>query len=147
MSARRMATYYTRFACVLPLGTSENVACARAAFAAYERALATNDEDVPAFCVVETTGDAGPELLITSGEGSGDPDQVAAFVGLVGRSCGLAGPWGFVWGYSCDRNRTDGFGGGAVVLDLATGEILDFLSCDRWLIARLGNELAAPVPR
>jgi hypothetical protein len=135
-----MANYYTRFSCVLPVGSPENIQRAYDAFAEYADHLKL-DEEVPAFCVTHDA--ARSEMLITSGDGSGDPDQVAAYAAYVGPSCGLAGPWGFVWSYTCDRDQTDGFGGGALVLDLADGRILDAMSCDEWLVGRLSQLLAA----
>ena len=45
----------------------------------------------------------------------------------------LTGLWGMQYANTCSRPRIDGFGGGAHVLDLATGETVDWIYTDGWL--------------
>lgn len=40
---------------------------------------------------------------------------------------------GMQYANSCSKPRIDGFGGGAHVLDLATGETVDWIYTDGWL--------------
>ena len=50
---------------------------------------------------------------------------------------GLKGLWGFQYANTCSRPRLDGFGGGAHVLDLATGETVAWTYTDGWLAEML----------
>jgi hypothetical protein len=138
-----MANYHTRFACLLELHSAENVSRAMAVFATCETALEEGVETTD-FEVSNDPEMDGTDLLITSGDGSGDPNQVADFVGRVGQACGLRGHWGFVWAITCDRNRVDAFGGGALVIDLGTGEVARSFDCDEWLGQALDSLRPSP---
>ena len=46
---------------------------------------------------------------------------------------GLTGRWGFQYANTCSRPRVDAFGGGAHVLDLATGETVAWTYTSGWL--------------
>ncbi len=62
------------------------------------------------------------------------------FVKLCAAEFGLAGRWGFQYANTCSRPRLDGFGGGAHVLDLATGETVDWIYTDGWLGQTISSE-------
>ena len=64
---------------------------------------------------------------------TGDPEHVIQFVKRCAAEFGLSGLWGFQYANSCSKPRIDGFGGGAHVLDLATGETVDWIYTDGWL--------------
>ena len=49
----------------------------------------------------------------------------------------LSGRWGFQFALTCSKPRVGAFGGGAHLLDLATGETLAWTSTDRWLADHL----------
>ena len=66
-------------------------------------------------------------------DGNGDPEHVIQFVKHCAREFGLSGRWGFQYATGCSRPRTDAFGGGAHVLDLATGETVGWIYSGSWL--------------
>ncbi len=138
-----MAAYTTLFACMLPLGSANNARTALDLYLVFTDRLRAEEEPV-AFEVRLDPESDGTELILSSGAGSGDPDHVMAFVGLCGPALGLSGRWGFTWAETGDQDCPDGFGGGAVVLDLANGEVVASLDCDSWLAARLGHQPVLP---
>ena len=64
---------------------------------------------------------------------TGDPAHVIRFVQRCATAFGLSGRWGFQYANTCSRPRPDGFGGGAHVLDLATGETVAWTYTHGWL--------------
>ena len=52
---------------------------------------------------------------------------------------GLEGRWGFAYAETCSRPRLDGFGGGAIVLDLARPETVSWVHTGEWLAERTGQ--------
>lgn len=131
-----MANYYTQFSCVLDLGTPDNVARAMHIFRPSPETEPSDDKGWYGF-MVQPAPESGPgHLWIHDGDG-GNVEEVIEFVQHCGRTFGLTGRWGFQYANSCSKPRLDGFGGGAHVLDLATGETVDWLSSDGWLAATL----------
>ena len=51
---------------------------------------------------------------------------------------------GIHWALTCSRPRPAGFGGGAHVLDLATGETIDWMDCEHWLVTQVTAASAVP---
>ena len=70
---------------------------------------------------------------------TGDPAHVIQFVQRCAAAFGLSGRWGFQYANTSSRPRLDGFGGGAHVLDLATGETVAWIYTDGWLAQVLGG--------
>ncbi len=132
-----MANYQTRFACKLLVGNDDARQRAIALHAEYRAKLEERNEDVNFEIKTDRVSDAY-SLIFTSLEGSGDPDQVVDFLARLGPALGLTGRWGFVWANVCDRDRFDGFGGGAVIVKLETGEVAASLDCESWLADTLG---------
>ena len=64
---------------------------------------------------------------------TGDPERLIQFVKRCAAAFGLSGRWGFQYANTCSKPRLDGFGGGAHVLDLASGETVDWIYTDGWL--------------
>lgn len=132
-----MADYFTHFSCLLDVGTPENAAQALVLFTA----LAEDEEDevrTDGFAVsIDEPGSGG---LWIRDEGSGDPEQVIGFVRRCAARFGLTGRWGFQYATTCSRPRLDAFGGGAHVLDLATGETVHWTSADGWLATALAGD-------
>ncbi|WP_323718174.1 MULTISPECIES: hypothetical protein [Paracoccus] len=127
-----MADYFTHFSCILDVGTSENAARALELY----NVLASEDEmaDLPSdgfLLSIQPDHDSG-QLWIRD-DVSGDPEQVIRFVKRCAAAFGLTGLWGFQWANSCSRPRVNAFGGGAHVLDLATGETVDRIDSGNWL--------------
>lgn len=52
---------------------------------------------------------------------------------MCAKEFGLTGRWGFQYANSCSRPRIDAFGGGAHVMDLATGETVSWIDTRGWL--------------
>ena len=138
-----MATYTTLFACTLPLGSADNARTALDLYLEFADELRAEDEPVAFEVRLDPEGE-DTELTLSSGAGSGDPDQVMAFVGRCGPALGLSGRWGFTWAETGDQDCPDGFGGGAVVLDLASGEVVASLECDSWLADALSSQPVLP---
>ncbi len=109
-----MAEYLTQFSCLLDVGSAENAAKALDLY-------------------------TGGTTLWMRSEGSGDPEALIQFVKCCARAFGLTGRWGFQYANTCSRLRPDAFGGGAHVLDLATGETVDWIDSDGWLAATLAG--------
>lgn len=58
---------------------------------------------------------------------------MARFVLRCAEAFDVQGSWGFSWGLTCTKPRTDGFGGGALVLDLGRRERIAWIDCADWL--------------
>ncbi len=138
-----MADYTTLFACSLPLGSADNARTALDLYLMFADELRAEGEPV-AFDVRLDPESNGIELILSSSAGSGDPDQVMAFVGRCGPRLGLGGHWGFAWAETGGQDRPDGFGGGAVILNLATGDVVASLDCTSWLADALGSQPVRP---
>jgi hypothetical protein len=69
----------------------------------------------------------------------GDTNHVTAYVQHLAEELELTGLWGFKWVRTCSRPRIDGFGGGACVIDLASGEITASITTGEWLAQHLAE--------
>lgn len=128
-----MSNYHTHFSCALNLGGADCVRTANQIFAEMEKEY------------LETFGDIGFQLsnqpggveiaLIQDGVG-GDPDHVIEFVRRCCKAISLCGLWGFQWAYTCDRHSLNAFGGGAHLINMATGETAGYVDTNEWLTLR-----------
>ena len=127
-----MTDFSTRYSCLLDVGTSANVA---RAFDIYAALMAENDrEDPPAEPFhLSVTPEHGASRLWLRDLGTADPQIAITFVTRCAETFGLTGRWGFQYANACSKPRVDGFGGGAHVLDLATGETVAWTYTDGWL--------------
>jgi hypothetical protein len=134
-----MANYYTKFSVRLPVRGPE-AAIAALALLDRQRDLACAHDDggeAVAFCHFMATIDDDPllkrdGLWIRSDDG-GDPDSVLSFVQACAKaSLTPEGYWSFVWSFHCNVPRLDGFGGGACVIDLATGAVVAVIDLNDW---------------
>ncbi len=139
-----MADYFTRFSVMLPLGSAERIGPALAIYAKLAEDL-DRDEEASIGFDAAASPEVDPAALWLSAKEDGNPEHVIAFVRLCGEAFGLTGRWGFRWALTCSRMRLDGWGGGAHVLDLATGETVEWLDYEDWLAERLGEAPAAPI--
>ncbi len=139
-----MADYYTRFSVMLPLGSADRIAPALAIYAKLAEDLDRDEEAAIGF-EAAASPEVDPAALWLSAEEDGNPEHVITFVRLCGEAFGLTGRWGFRWALTCSRMRLDGWGGGAHVLDLATGQTVEWLDCEDWLAERLAEAPAAPI--
>lgn len=132
-----MADYFTQFSCVLAVGSAENVARAIDIHQSMDVAYA-NFEDSEIGFQIDSEGSTS--LWIHDLDGFGGQEHVIKFVLLCAAEFDLHGRWGFTWALTCSRPRTDGFGGGAQLLDLSARKSLDWIDCDHWLAAKLADD-------
>lgn len=131
-----MAEFYTQFSCLLDVGSAENAAQALALYTAFCAEGAAEDPPSEGFALSIEPEHGGTTLWMHS-VGSGDPEALIQFVKRCAHAFGLTGLWGFQYANTCSRLRPDAFGGGAHVLDLATGETVDWTDSDGWLAVTL----------
>ena len=126
-----MADYHTKFACILPLGTAENVARALAIYGEMDVEKSAEDETLGFEATHQPTlAQAG---LFLSADGDGNPEHVIDFALRYAETLNLQGQWGFAWALTCSRPRLDGFGGGAHLLDLGRRETIAWVDTEHWL--------------
>ncbi len=133
-----MADYFTHFSCLFDVGTPENAAQALALAATPVEG--DEDDAAPSDGFAVSIDEPGSSRLWNRDDGSGDPERVIGFARRCGAAFGPSGRWGFQYANTCSRPRLDAFGGGAHVLDLATGETVDWTSTDGWLATVLAGD-------
>ncbi|MGA0544963.1 hypothetical protein ACO2Q1_06790 [Brevundimonas sp. VNH65] len=133
-----MTDFFTRFSCLLDVGTPAN---AVRAFDIYTALMAENaSEDPPAEpFLLSLTPEHGPARLWLRDPGSADQQLLITFVTRCAEAFGLTGRWGFQWANIASDPVVNGFYGGAHVLDLSTGATLEWMSTGRWLADRLAD--------
>ncbi|MDC9823282.1 hypothetical protein PRN20_06025 [Devosia sp. ZB163] len=141
-----MAEYPLRFSVALDTGTAANAAEAIALYAALASTVA-EDFIAPGFVVGPHPALRSSTIWIHDLNGRGDPERVVTFVTRCAELFGLEGKWGFQWANTCSEPLLDAFGGGALVLNLATGEVVDAVHTDAWLPVRLDDDAAGDAAR
>ncbi len=126
-----MADYFTHFSRLFDFGTPENAEQALSLHAA-----PPDDEDDALEDGFVLSIDERSRLWIRD-DASGDREQVIRFVRQCAATFGLTG--GLQYANTCSRPRLDGLGGGAHVLDLATGETVAWTDTGGWLATALGG--------
>jgi hypothetical protein len=132
-----MADFFTHFSCVLDVGTPDNAARPRA-LPSLQRGNRAGGRALRRFLLSIQPEHGGTALCICD-EVTGDPQQVILFVQRCAEAFGLTGRWGFQWANTCSRPRVNAFGGGAHVLDLATGETIAWIDTNGWLARSLAS--------
>ncbi len=127
-----MADYFTHFSCLLDVGTPQNAARALDLYKALSEAGASEEPPSEGFLVSIQPEHGGSQLWLRD-DVSGDPERLIQFVIRCAAEFHLTGRWGFQYANTCSRPRLDGFGGGAHVLDLATGETVAWIYTNGWL--------------
>ena len=132
-----MADYFTHFSCLLDVGTPDHAARALALYNALSEEGTSEEppsEEPPSegFLLSIQPEHGGSQLWMRD-DVTGDPERLIEFVKRCAAEFSLKGRWGFQYANTCSRPRLDGFGGGAHVLDLATGETVDWIYTDGWL--------------
>ena len=127
-----MANYYTHFSCLLDVGTADNAARALDLYNTLSAESAAEDPPSEGFALSIQPEHGGTKLWIRD-DVTGDPEHVIQFVKRCAAAFGLTGRWGFQYAYTCSRPHPDAFGGGAHVLDLATGETVAWTYTGGWL--------------
>ena len=132
-----MAEYFTHFSCVLPVATYANAERALELYHDLKLEYGQDGMDVR-FVVTHEIG--SPDILWIRNDESGDPEHVIEFVRRCGAALRLSGYWGFEWANTCNRPEFEAFGGGAHVLDLATGRTVNYVDTHDWLVTLVGEE-------
>jgi len=131
-----MADYFTHFSCLLDVGTPENAARALDLYNRLSKDGASEEPPSDGFLLSIQPERGGTKLWMRD-DVTGDPERLIQFVIRCAAEFHLTGRWGFQYANTCSRSRLDGFGGGAHVLDLATGETVAWIDTDGWLAEML----------
>jgi hypothetical protein len=134
-----MADYFTHFSCLLDVGTPENAARALDLYNTLSEEGASEEPPSEGFLLSIQPEHGGSQLWMRD-DVTGDPERLIQFVKCCAAEFGLTGRWGFQYANTCSRPRLDGIGGGAHVLDLATGETVDWIYTDGWLDQTISGE-------
>jgi hypothetical protein len=133
-----MANYFTHFSCLLDVGTPENAARALDLYNRLSETGASEEPPSDGFLLSIQPEHGGTQLWMRD-DVTGDPERLIQFVKRCAAEFGLTGHWGFQYANTCSKPRLDGFGGGAHVLDLASGETVDWIYTDGWLDQTLSD--------
>lgn len=131
-----MADYLTQFSCILDVGTRDKARRALELFQSFSERLDREEFAFPGFALSVDPDDGGTALWIHD-DGCGDTSRLTEFIVECAQSLDLKGLWGFEWGHTCTQPRIDGFGGGAQVIDLETGDIETWIGTSDWLHRQL----------
>jgi len=127
-----MADYFTHFSCLLDVGTPETAARALDLYNQLSEDGASEEPPSDGFLLSIQPEHGGSKLWMRD-DVTGDPERLIQFVIRCAAEFHLTGRWGFQYANTCSRPRLDGFGGGAHVLDLATGETVALIYTNGWL--------------
>lgn len=127
-----MADYFTHFSCLLNVGSVENAARALALYNALSKEGALEEPPSDGFHLSIQPEHGGTKLSMRD-DVTGDPERLIQFVKRCAVAFGLKGRWGFQYANTCSKPKLDGFGGGAHVLNLSTGETVNWLYTHGWL--------------
>ena len=135
-----MADYFTRFSCLLDVGTPERAVRAIDFFVDLREEDDQSDE--PQFHGFDLSLQEGPKsgVLWIHDDESGDVEAVIAFILRLAEELDLTGLWGFEHSNTCSRPRLDGFGGGAHVIDLGARKVIGWMNTLTWLDKALTGE-------
>ena len=133
-----MADYFTHFSCLLDVGTPGNAARALDLYNRLSEIGASEEPPSEGFLLSIQPEHGGTQLWMRD-DVTGDPERLIQFVKHCATEFGLTGRWGFQYANTCSKPRLDGFGGGAHVLDLATGETEDWIYTDGWLAETIAD--------
>ena len=133
-----MSDYFTHFSCLLDVGTPDNAARALELYNALSAEGAAEDPPSEGF-LLSIQPEHGGTALWMRHDVSSDPERLIQFVKRCAITFRLKGRWGFQYADTCSKPPLDGFGGGAHVLDLATGETVAWIYTDGWLASVLAG--------
>ncbi|PZP53382.1 MAG: hypothetical protein DI595_03670 [Agrobacterium fabrum] len=137
-----MAEYFTHFSCLLDVGTPANSARALDLYNELAADGAAEEPPSEGFLLSIQPEHGGTKLWMRD-DTTGDPERLIRFVKRCAREFGLTGRWGFQYATTCSHPKVDGFGGGAHVLNLATGETVAWTYTAGWLAEVLAGGLSA----
>jgi hypothetical protein len=134
-----MAEYFTYFSCLLDVGTPGNAARALDLYNTLSAEGASEEPPSEGFLLSIEPEHGGTKFWMRD-DVTGDSERLIQFVKRCATEFGLVGRWGFQYANACSRPRLDGFGGGAHVLDLATGETVAWTYTGGWLAETLSDD-------
>lgn len=134
-----MADYFTHFSCLLDVGTPDNAASALDLYNELSEDGASEDPLSDSFLLSIQPEHGGTQLWMRD-DVTGDPQRLIDFVVLCARTFGLTGRWSFQWADTCSKARINAFSGGACLLDLASGETIDWISTRTWLADKIAAD-------
>ena len=135
-----MADYFTRFSCLLDVGTQDKAARAFEAFMALRNDTYAETEALCCGFDLSIQTDSSGSTLWIHDDGNGDVEAVIQFMLRLAEELNLTGLWGFSYALTCSRPRIEAFGGGAHVLDLGARKSIGWTSTQDWLSAALNGE-------
>ena len=135
-----MADYFTRFSCLLDVGTPDKAARAFEAFAALRNDAYAATEDLHCGFDLSIQNDPSGSTLWIRDDGNGDTEAVIRFALRLAEELDLTGLWGFSYALTCSRPRIEAFGGGAHVIDLGARKSIGWTSSQDWLSAALNGD-------
>jgi hypothetical protein len=127
-----MADYFTRFSCLLDVGTKDNAETALDLYRTFMAEASRNGRPPDGFRLSIHPGGGGTQLWMRD-DVDGDPLQVISFVRHCAESFGLSGRWGLQWANTCSRPQINAFSGGAHVLDLSSLKTIARADTSQWL--------------
>lgn len=133
-----MANYCTHFSCLLGVGTADNATKALALYESLGEQMDAEEEGDIGF-QLEVQPESDGVWLWIHDDIDGDTNHVIAYVQHLAEELELTGLWGFKWVRTCSRPRIDAFGGGACVIDLASGEVIASITTGEWLAQQLAE--------
>ena len=136
-----MADYFTRFSCLLDVGTQDKAARAFEAFMVLRNDAYAEIEDLHCGFDLSIQNDPSGSTLWVHDDGNGDTEAVIQFVLRLAEELDLTGLWGFSFALTCSRPRIEAFGGGAHVIDLGARKSIGWTSTQDWLSAALNGDV------
>ena len=127
-----MADYFTQFSAMLTTESHEKALQVHALFNQFVEERLNEDESVGFTVEVQNN-----DLYISDTDANGSPDDVISFFENFAPKLALTGYFGFEWANTCSKPRLDAFGGGACVINLATGECVEVVSTNNWLATKM----------
>jgi len=134
-----MADYYTHFSCLLDVGTPANAVRALDLYTQLSVDGVSEDPPSDGFALSIEPEHGGTRLWMRD-DVTGDQESLITFVRICAKEFGLTGRWGFQFANSCSRPRIDAFGGGAHLMDLATGETVGWIDTHGWLADTIADD-------
>ena len=122
-----MADYFTQFSTMLTTESHEKAIQISALFDTFCEARMEAEESIGFEVFVQNN-----DLWLYSDD-AGSPEDVIMFFETHAKDMGLTGYLGFEWANTCSKPRLDAFGGGACIINLATGECVESLNTNNWL--------------
>ena len=134
-----MANNYTMFSCVLDVKTVENVSRA----IEIHNELKRDENDGWLHSTYEVESYKNDTEIGIYAESSGNMEALSFFVCKCAAEFDLQGMWDTTYANTCSKMRTDGFDGGAILIDLTERCLVDTINSRVWLEDKLADANSA----